>query len=225
MDNKEIERRIRRSLEDGSETLNPRVLDAVKREIGEQKKVKRRKNALRVAFASIVLVAVCLAVILPLTLKNMPSDEYAKNGFVSMKEYFSEHDIPVKSLGEFLDDGSLAGMGQSDGLEKSECAVIANGNGDDVIVEETYTFIGGDVVTIALLLSDSDAVKEKFYSDYEDLSRNADICGVSVDYDFDDATRSGKAKFYYDGYPFYASFFVQTEAQMLSIIQIFLMIQ
>lgn len=222
MRNKEIENRILNSLEDKSAGLDPRVLDAVKSEIGEQKKTKRSKNVLRFAVAALIVAALCLAVALPITLIKSPSEGYTENGFTSMNEYFSEHGIPLKSLKEIMDDGSLAGTGQNNGLEKSECTLISNGKGEDVIIEETYTFIGGDVVTIALMLSDAEEVKQKFYSDYADLSAVADIAGVSVNYVFDDASESGKAKFNYNGYAFYASFDVQGEESMMSIIRFFL---
>ena len=146
MRNKEIENRILNSLEDKSAGLDPRVLDAVKSEIGEQKKTKRGKNVLRFAVAALIVAALCLAVALPITLIKSPSEGYTENGFTSMNEYFSEHGIPLKSLKEIMDDGSLAGTGQNNGLEKSECTLISNGKGEDVIIEETYTFIGGDVV-------------------------------------------------------------------------------
>ena len=224
MSNKETEKRIIRSLE--SDTAPSRaVADAVKEEM-EKDFPRRKNNKLKYVIAACVIVVICLAIAVPLAVL-LPRDnidiEYTTLEYPSLGGYFSDNDIPITTLDEIADSGSVAGGG-SDTVERGECLIIMS---DDsaVSIEESYTLSDGSHITFALLLTDDAEVVSGRYVGYENLEGNALVNNTLVNYSYEPSDRQGRARFDLDGYTFLISFDTVSADIMLGILKLFILLQ
>lgn len=220
---KDVEKKIISSLEDNSAPLNHHVLDAVKQEIRENKG-RKRNTITKYAIAACLSVVICLAIVLPIVIKTSSGNTpvaYMETEITSMQDYYSSKGIVAKSFGQIIGGTSIL-EDQDDLIKKSECKVVSENHKKDVCLQETYTLINDDIITVSMLLVPDENVIAEFFADYTDLDKNKNISSTAVAYSYDQNSCSGRARFDYNNYRFYMSFNVQSEAQMMYYLQIFI---
>ena len=237
MKEKDIEKKILNSLEDNT-PLNQRVLDKALNEMDNSKPIKQPVRIWKYAVACCALIAICLAIVLPIALSQKPKAQYIEMSYSSMQDYLKNSNIDINTLDEI---NSEYGYPNSPDIifppssgdnpdntypmyQPSECKLIKYGK-KDICINEAYTFSKKDKLECYLLLDNSDATVEYLFGNWQEFDKKKTIEDVEISYFYDASTKKGICKFIYDNHTFYMSINTSSESMFLLHIQIFINLQ
>ena len=229
--NKKVEKRIISSLEDKS-PLNFNVLKKAKQEIRRNnKKTKLNYYLKRVAVAS-ALVLLCIAIVLPIVLRPSLAKSCEYIEYRSMKEYFSQNDIDLKTYEEIKNEyhfepseGYTPDSDDEFYLYKiTKCELIKYKN-KDFCVAEYYNHTDGSKIENYVVLIDNYKLEKDLFSNFKNVENDIVIDGVEVQYGYDSVSKVGRSIFNYNGYKFYTSYYVENENDMISHLRKFINFQ
>lgn len=231
MRKKDIEKKIINSLEDNS-PLNQRVLDKALNEMENSKPIKQPVRVWKYAVAFCALIAICLAIALPIALTPKSQTQYIETSYSSMKEYLQNANIDINTLDELIIDNSTpngSGNNPSSGdsyplYQQRECKLIKYGK-QDICINETYTYGKKDEIKCYLLFDESDKTAEYLFGEWKEFDSNTTILGSEISYYYDAEAKNGICRFKYDGRTFYMSIDAQNKFMFLFHIQIFIDLQ
>ena len=250
MTEKDVEKRITDALSESGER-SPRVLDAARAEMKRNKRSLWSRPAFRYALVGTLSVVLCLAVVLPvIALMRVASSEYAdyavesdsgsapsankssggtkaQNG--SMHDYFVDHGIGIETFDRLTDaDGTQEDVA----IEGRSSAYVATNyterkiGGEIVALTEKYLYGGTDEITVSVLLTDDEDVRQTLFGDFlSDPTESTRYAGVDISYSYDEAIHVGRAVFSCAGLAFFTTFAVEDESAMLTHLQTFLLAQ
>lgn len=234
MRKKDIEKKIINSLEDNS-PLNQRVLDKALNEMENSKLIKQPVRIWKYAVAFCALIAICLAIALPIALTPKSQTQYIETSYSSMKEYLQNANIDINTLDEIENGPGYpnspdiiipppSGEDTYPLYQQRECKLIKYGK-QDICINETYTYGKKDEIKCYLLLDEGDKTAEYLFGEWKEFDSNTTISGSEISYYYDAATENGICKFKYNGRTFYMSIEALNKTTFLFHIQIFIKLQ
>ena len=216
--NNVIEKKIVQSLENSDKKPDKNILIAAKNEM-RSKKEPKKKVAYRWAFAVCAVIALCLAVVLPLTLPN--KSEFESIQYSSIYDYFKEKSIDINTYDHLFDknlDPSGGVPAEESPYSAEECTLVKY-KGEDVIIKQKYVCAAKDIINVSVLLADREDVKKAFFDDYSNLKNHTRFMKVEIGYYYDEQSKIGKATFVYKERSFYLEILCDGESVLLNHVQ------
>ena len=229
MKNNDIEKRIIASLEDKS-PLNSDVLEKARQEMRENSKKTKYNSYLKYIAVAGVLTLICLAIVLPIVFQPSLAKKCEYIEYSSMKEYFSQNDIDLKTYEEIINKGNnnpdqgFTPDSEDSMYNKTKCELIKYGNKDFCIAEH-YTYIYGSKIENYVILIDNEKLEKELFSQFESVSKEIVIDGLNVKYSYDNDLKIGRSTFNYNGYKFYTCYYVENEYNMITHLKKFINFQ
>lgn len=214
-----VEKKIIASLEASDQKPNPHILDAAKKEL-RARKTPSKRIVYRYAFAACAVIVICLAIVLPLTLKGNDGDMQELQ-YSSMYDYFKEKNIDINTYDHLFDKN----MGSASGtpIEKSpyaaeEC-ILVQSKGRDIYIKQKYNFSQTDTITVSVLLVDDEDITQATFGEFSNLEKSTRFMKVDISYTFDIESKTGKVAFVYNEKDFYIELACDSESVMINHIQ------
>lgn len=211
----DVEKKLIEALESSDQTPNPHILDAAKEEMKKKKTSIRRSNIYKFAIAGCVIIALSLAIVLPIVFLNngnVPNTqmEIQTIEYPSMQKYFDETGVLLVTFSE-APSSMIEEVHPN--YSREGCIVIKQGD-TNLFVQETYLY-GGNEITLNVVIEDTEDVKREYFSEYNDCDK---IYIVSKKhkfyYRFNKEKETGYAFTEYHGYTIYFKTQSETEQEM-----------
>ena len=206
----DVEKKLIAALEAADQMPDSHMLDAAKKEMKKKQVSTRRSSPYKFAIVGYVIIALCLAIVLPaVLLKNKSENKIQTIEYTSMQKYFDETGILLVALSE----NSSMIEGENQIYNRKGCKAIKQGQ-TTLFVQESYIY-GGKEITLNVVVENTADVKREYFSEYNDCDNIYIVSNnYSFYYCFNKEKGVGRAFAEYHGYTMYFKIQCEKEQDM-----------